>query len=326
MKKIHIAFIAICSAFTVYGQDTTVINRYNPSAMSKLVAPNARLEKIPGKYIFTEGPVWNKKGGYLLFSDVPANVIYKYIPVGESEIFMNKSGYTESDSLPTKNAGSNGLAYDTAGNLVICRHGDRNVVRILPDNKTEIIAAGFESKRLNSPNDLCISKKGTVFFTDPPYGLNKNRPQEVKYNGVYKVSNGKIELIDSTFSRPNGIILSPDEKYLYVNNSDKARMIWKRYKLDKEGNIIRSNIFFDATGMVFPGSADGMKADKKGNIYAAGPGGLIILSPQGEMIGSIKTNSMVTNCAFGDTDGKTLYITARTEVYKIRLLIPGDGF
>jgi gluconolactonase len=298
------------------------------AALNKLLAEDAKIEKVDGSFKFTEGPIWSKKEKCLLFSDVPANVIYQYQPGNaKAVVFMEKSGYTESDSLPTNNSGSNGLVFDKTGNLLICRQGNRDVAKLTPDKKTEIVTSHYQGKRLSSPNDVCIKSNGAVYFTDPPYALNKKtRLQEVPYNGVYRVFDGKVELMDSTLNRPNGVAFSPDEKYLYVNNTEKNAKIWKRYSVDKDGRVLGSSIFFDATAMEEPGMPDGFKIDKKGNMYAAGPGGMLILSPEGKLLGVVKIPEIMSNCAFGDADGKTLYITARTGLYKIRTLIPGDGF
>jgi gluconolactonase len=302
---------------------STEISRLQP-ALDKLLAKDAQLEKLPGHYLFTEGPAWNKAGGFIIFSDIPSNVIYKCKTGEEPSVFIDKSGYTGTDSIFIDNPGSNGLIYDKAGNLYVCRHGDRNVVKIASDDKVEIIASQFNGKQLNSPNDIAVKSNGAVYFTDPPYALKgKNRVKELSFNGVFRVFNGQIQLIDSTLSRPNGVALTPDEKYLFVSSSDSDNKIFRRYKLDKQGNILSSELFFDATSLEGKHTPDGFKFDKKGNLYAAGPGGLLIISSKGVLLGIIKIPEGVTNCAFGDNDGKALYITARTSVFKIRTLVGG---
>jgi gluconolactonase len=301
----------------------TEISRIQP-ALDKLIAKDAQLEKIPGKYKFTEGPAWNKAGGFIIFSDIPANVIYTYKNGEEPAVYMDNAGYTGTDSIFINNPGSNGLVYDAAGNLYVCRHGDRNVVKIAPDNSTEIIASQFNGKRFNSPNDVAVKSNGVVYFTDPPYAAKgKNRVKELTFSGIYKVFNGQIQLIDSTFSYPNGVALTPDEKYLLASSSDGKNKIFRRYKLDKQGNVLSSELFFDANSLEGKNTPDGFKFDKKGNVYAAGPGGLLIISSKGVLLGIVKISEGVTNCAFGDSDGKTLYITARTNVYKIKTLVGG---
>jgi gluconolactonase len=316
-------FVSVTNCLFSQIIDTTRIERLQPG-INKLLAKDAKLEKLPGKYIFTEGPAWNKAGGFIVFSDIPANVIYKYKTGENPSIFLDKSGYTHTDSIFINNPGSNGLVYDKAGNLYICRHGERDVVKMKPDFSIEVIASHYQGKRLNSPNDITVNSKGVVYFTDPPYALKgKNRIQELTFYGVYRTLGGKVELIDSTMFRPNGVTLSPDEKFLYVSSSDNKNKIFKRYKLDKQGYIVSSDILYDATPLPGNGTPDGLKTDKKGNIYGSGPGGLFIISQKGVLLGIIKTSEGVTNVAFGDNDSKTLYITARTSVYKIRTLVAG---
>jgi gluconolactonase len=193
-----------------------------------------------------------------------------------------------------------------------------------PDNTIEVIADNFKGKKLNSPNDVAVKSNGAVYFTDPPYAAKgKNRNRELSFCGIYRVFNGNIELIDSTFTYPNGVAFSPDEKYLYAGCSDNKNKVWKRYTLDKEGNITNQEMFYNATSIPANGAPDGFKTDKKGNMYATGPGGVLIFSPKAKLLGIIKIAEGATNVAFGDNDGKTLYITARASVYKIRTLIGG---
>jgi gluconolactonase len=286
------------------------------------VSKNAIVEKIGTEYQFTEGPVWSDEG-FLLFSDIPANRIYQWMPEGDVTVFIE----------PSNN--SNGLTFDGDGLLVACEHGGRAIVRYEPDGQRFVVADNYMGKKFNSPNDLVIHSSGAIFFTDPPWGLpelDDDPAKEIPFNGVFVIIDGEVKLIDSTLFRPNGIALSPDEKYLYVGNSqysggtDQMSDVvnsWFRYTLTEDHTAMERIEFCDAPDSSVPGNPDGMKVDMKGNLYCTGPGGLLIFNSEGKYLGSIVLPELPTNCAFGGKDGKTLFITDRKQIFKVDLLVEG---
>jgi gluconolactonase len=218
------------------------------------------------------------------------------------------------------------LTLDKQGRLIICEHGNRRVTRLEMDGKLKVLADRYEGKRLNSPNDVVVRSDGALYFTDPPHGLGKedeDLAKELKFNGVYRLADGKLQLLTSELNRPNGLAFSPDEKYLYVGNSSSKRRLWMRFEVTPDGGLANGQIFADASGSPEDGVPDGMKVDKKGNVYATGPGGIWLMSPEGKHIGTIVLPSNAANCNWGDKDGKTLYITAGTGIYRVRLNIEG---
>lgn len=307
-------------------QDPAVPLRLDPS-LDAILPAESRVEVVKGGFIFTEGPVWVKEGGYLLFSDIPANTIYKWKPGGQAEVFRKPSGYEGSDIPEGGYWGSNGLTLDKQGRLTICEHGNRRVTRIEKDGKVTVLAAKYEGKRLNSPNDAVYSSNDDLYFTDPPYGPiqgDEDSKKEVPFNGVYRLTpSGKLDLLTKELERPNGIAFSPDEKVLYVANSFRKRMIWMSFPVNRDGTVGKGKVFFDATAFPAKGVPDGMKVDKKGNLYCTGPGGVLIFSPKGKHLGTIPVPETPANLNWGDADAKTLYITAGTGIYRIRLAIAG---
>ncbi|MBS1786931.1 MAG: SMP-30/gluconolactonase/LRE family protein [Acidobacteria bacterium] len=310
--------------------DTKIV-RLDP-AFDKLVPADAKVEKLAEGYAWTEGPVWNKKDGYLLFSNIPGNEIIKWQQGTGASQFLHPSGYSGKDPFTGKEPGTNGLTYDAQGKLVMCQHGDRRIARLEADGKIIAVAAIFNGKRFNSPNDLVYDSKGNLYFTDPIYGLPKGADdpgREMDYCGVYRVDkNGKITLLTKEITRPNGIALSPDEKKLYVASSDPDKAIWMVYDLKSDGTIANGKVFFDATAWAKegkPGLPDGMKIDKGGNLFATAPGGLHVFSPDGKHLGYFDTGVPTANCAFGD-DGSTLYITANTALLRVKLTTKGEGY
>ena len=300
-------------------------------ALDDIVSANTKVEKLADGFHYVEGPVWVRQGGYLLFSDIPANVIDRWTPNGKVSVFLEPSGFTGKDAsgvgmeLTVGSAvvtliGSNGITLDRQGRVVYCAHGDRAIIRLEKDNKRTVLADRFEGKRLNSPNDLVYKSNGTLYFTDPPAGLrgNNESPQkELPFHGVYLLKAQKLQLLDKDFTRPNGLALSPDEKYLYVADSTKRLIM--RFEVKPDDTIANGQVFIDMTPDKAPGNPDGMKVDKDGNVYSSGPGGVWIISPGGKHLGTIVAPESPTNLAFGDADGKTLYLTARTGLYRIRL-------
>jgi gluconolactonase len=297
-------------------------------ALDAIVPPNPKIFKLAEGFKFTEGPVWDRKGNYLLFSDPNNNTIYKYSPEGNGQltVFREKSGYEGADIAEYGQPGSNGLTFDREGRLTINQHGNRRVVRLESDGQLTVLADKFEGKRLNSPNDLVYRSDGTLYFSDPPFGLPKffNDPRkELPFSGVFAAKDGKILLVSKDLSGPNGLAFSPDEKYFYVDNWDDHKKIVMRYEVNPDGTLKNGKLFFDMTSAGTEDALDGMKIDKAGNLYVSGPGGLWIISPQGKHLGTIIGPKHPHNFTWGDADGKTLYMCARSGLYRMRLNIEG---
>ena len=294
-------------------------------ALNSIVTESSKIEKLADGFRFTEGPVWTHEG-YLLFSDIPANSIFKWAPGGEITLFRKPSGYDGSDAPEGAFIGSNGLTIDSEGRLVICEHGNRRVTRLEKGGGLTVLADNYQGTRLNSPNDLVYKSDGSLYFTDPPYITGRRSPKELDFNGIYRLSRGEIQLLHSDMTYPNGLAFSPDEKYLYVANSDpsdRAKSLWMRFEVQPDGGLTKGTVFYDITQETEEGLPDGMKVDKNGNLYCTGPGGVWIFSPEGKHLGTIKPPEIPTNCAWGGSDGKTLYITAQTGLYRIRLAAEG---
>src|SRR5438874_3023990 len=296
----------------------------------QLVAPDAAIEKLAQGFAWAEGPIWMKKGEYLLFSDVPQNVIYRWKEAEKVTEFLKPSGYT--GTIPRGGEpGSNGLTVDSEGRLVLCEHGDRRVARLERDGQKTTLADRYQGKRFNSPNDLVYHSNGDLYFTDPPYGLegkNEDPKKELPFNGVYRLKpNGDLTLLTDKLTFPNGLAFSPDEKTLYIAVSDPARAIWMAYDVKEDGTIDHGRVFFDTTSLVkgHKGLPDGMKADKRGNLFATGPGGVFIFSPDGKHLGTLNTGEATANCNWGN-DGSVLYITADMYLCRIRTKTSGAKF
>lgn len=306
------------------------------AAVENIVPADARVEKLAEGFGFLEGPVWVRKGNYLLFSDIPANVIDKRTPDGKVSVFLTPSGFTGTDASQAGRIidngramvnliGSNAVTLDPKGRVVFCAQGDRNVVRIEKDGRRTILADRYEGKRLNSPNDLVYKSDGALYFTDPPAGLPKgddDPKKEIAFDGVFLLKGGKLQALDKTFLRPNGLAFAPGEKYLYVNDSFKKTIM--RFEVRPDDTIANGQVFIDMNGDEAPGVSDGMKVDLKGNVYCTGPGGVWIISPEGKHLATIRTPQRITNLAFGNANGKMLYLTGRTgELYGMQLLVAG---
>jgi gluconolactonase len=299
------------------------------SAINKLIDKDAKLEILGEGYTWAEGPVWVPSQQMVLFTDVPNNVAYKWKEGEGVSVFLKPSGYTAEAGKEEREPGANGLILDDQGRLLLCQHGDRRVARMdapldAPASKFVTLVDRFEGKRLNSPNDLILSSWGDIYFTDPPYGLtglDASPIKEIPFNGVYRLKkSGEIELVTDKMSKPNGIALSPDEKTLYVANSDPERSIWMAFPVNEDGSVGEGKVFFDATELtkVTPGNPDGMKVDSKGNIFATGPGGVVVLSPSGKHLGTIITGAPTANIAFAGDD-KVVFITSESRLLRMKL-------
>jgi gluconolactonase len=303
------------------------VERLDP-AMNAIVGPNPKIFKLAEGFKFTEGPIWVPNGGYLLFSDPNSNIIYKYTPgkEGELSVFRTPSGYSGADIAEYGQPGSNGLTLDGEGRLTINEHGNHRVSRLEKDGSLTVLADRYEGKRLNSPNDLVYRSDGTLFFTDPPFGLPKffdDPRRELPYSGVFSIYQGKLQVVSKDLTGPNGIAFSPDEKYLYVGNWDEKKKVVMRYEVKPDGTLANGQVFFDMTSAPGEDALDGIKVDQRGNLYVSGPGALWVISPEGKHLGTIKAPKHVHNMAWGDDDGKTLYLCARSGLYRMRLNIAG---
>ncbi|HYT68719.1 MAG TPA: SMP-30/gluconolactonase/LRE family protein [Vicinamibacterales bacterium] len=289
-------------------------------AIDAIVPRGARIEKIAGGFGFTEGPAWSPDG-YLLFSDPNNNQIYRWTPDGQVSVYRTNSGYSGADIAEYGQPGSNGLAFDREGRLTVDEHGNRRVVRIEKNGTVTVLADRFEGRRLNSPNDLVYKSDGALYFTDPPFGLPKafdDPRKELPFSGVFRLADGKLTVVASDLKGPNGIAFSPDEHYLYVTNWDTSRKIVMRYEVAADGSLANGCVFFDITGAPGEEALDGVKVDPAGNLFVSGPGGVWIISAAGRHLGTIRAPELPANMAWGDADGRTLYMTARTGVYRLR--------
>ena len=300
------------------------IVRLDP-AFDALVPKDAQIEKLAGGFTFIEGPLWRPSNA-LWFSDVVGNVVRQWTPDGKVTEILRPGGY-DGNSLPADGFnGPNGMTADKDGAVLLCQHGNRRIARIDKDMKVSTLVDKFEGKKFNSPNDLVFHSDGSLYFTDPPYGLPKgddDPTKEIKFNGVFRLANGKLQAIVKDLTRPNGIALSPDEKTLYVAVSDPAHKVVMRYDLAANGTVSNGKVFADVTAEKEDGLPDGMKVDSQGNVYSTGPGGVWVFAPDGRHLGTIKPPEVPANCGWGD-DGKTLYMTARTGLYRIKLAVAGE--
>ena len=320
------------------------IVRLDP-ALDAIVGPNPKIFKLAEGFQFTEGPVWVAEGKYLLFSDPNSNIIYKYQPNGNNagslSIFRTPSGYAGADISEYHQPGSNGLALDAYGRLTINEHGNRRVSRLEKDGSVTVLVDNYKGKRLNSPNDLVYSatRNGALFFTDPPFGLPKlyqDARKALKFSGVYSLYKGKLQLLNNELSGPNGIALSPDEKYLYVGNwydanlytngkQDEKKVVVMRFEVHDDATVSNGKVFFDMTSAKGEDAIDGIKVDQRGNLYVSGPGGLWVISAEGKHLGTINAPQHIHNMAWGEEDNQTLYLCARGGLYRMRFNIPGAG-
>ena len=310
------------------------IERLDP-ALDRLVAPDATIEVLAGGYDWSEGPVWVKSGGYLLFSDIPPNAIHRWKDGEGARLYLRPSGYTGTEPRGGE-VGSNGLTLDRDGRLVLAQHGDRRIARMdaplaNPQPKFSTLADRYNGARFNSPNDLVFHSNGDIYFTDPAYGMEKqwdDPKREMDYAGVFRrARDGTVSLMTREMTRPNGLAFSPDERRLYVAQSDQNAAIWRVFDVRPDGTLANSRVLFDATSMTKErkGLPDGLKIDTQGNLFATGPGGVLVITPEGKHLGTINTGQATSNCAFGD-DGRTLYMTADDYLMRVKLKTKGMGF
>jgi gluconolactonase len=291
-------------------KEATVPASQSQAPLESILAPDAQVEQVAAGFQFTEGPVWHPDG-YLLFSDIPADTIYRWTP-GEAKatVYRRPSGH------------SNGLTLDRQGRLIACEH-DRRVSRKEADGTLTAIATRYQGRRLNSPNDVVHKSDGSIYFTDPPYGLpGQTEGKELDWNGVYRLApGGALALLDDSFERPNGLAFSPDEQTLYVDDSYKDHI--RAFEVRPDGTLSNGRVFADLSDAAAQGVPDGMKVDRLGNVFCTGPGGIWVVSPEGDKLGRIEVPETPSNLAWGDDDYKTLYITARTGLYRVRTLTGG---
>jgi gluconolactonase len=332
----HIA--AQAAAPVVLDSTPVKLDRLSPS-IDTIVPAGAKLERIATGFTWTEGTVW--LDGSLFFADITSNSIRRWTPGKGVSIFLQPSGYKGTDHYGTE-PGSNGMTADARGRLTVAGHAQRDIFRfdtLDPAGPFTILADTYQGKRLNSPNDVVYKSDGSLYFTDPPYGLRTQKDddpeKQLNVNGVYRIPNAltqkpgappareKLQLVVSDLARPNGIAFSPDEKYLYVNNSDPKKF-WMRYRVKADGTLTDAKLLFDDTADKRPGNPDGMKVDVEGNIYSAGPGGIWIFSPEGKPLGTILIPERTANLAWAGPDRKTLYIAASGNIYRVHLKIAGE--
>ncbi len=304
------------------------IERLDPR-FDKLIPPDAKLEKLAEGFLWAEGPVWDQRKGYLLFTDIPRNSVMKWDNDDGISVFLKPSGYTGTDPRGGE-MGANGLLLDPKGRLILCQHGDRRVARAKKDGGFTTLVDRYAGKRFNSPNDAALKSNGDLYFTDPPYGMAKGKARDLDFCGVYRLSaGGKLTLLTKRMTRPNGIGFSPDEKILYVAQSDPKRAIWMAFTLKEDGTIGAGRVFSDATEFVgredLKGLPDGLKVDRAGNVFATGPGGVNVFAPDGTLLGRINPGLATANCGFAE-DGSVLYLTSHTSLCRIKTKTKGLGF
>jgi gluconolactonase len=308
------------------------IDRWDP-AMDAIVPKDWKIEKLAQGFGWAEGPIWIRKGNYLLFTDVPGNKMWKWSEAGGLEKFLDPSGAVNPDPAIWREAGANGLAVLDRHHVLLADTGNRMIQKLdLRTRSKTPVAQTFDGRKFASPNDVTRTKSGVLFFTDPPYGFKKfdDAPEkEISFNGVYRMGrDGKVTVIERELHRPNGVALSPDERTLYVTQSEPGKAIILAFSLDKAGNVTGKKLFQDLTDLVAedaPGLPDGLTVAEDGTLFTSGPGGVIVLSKDGKRLGRISDGKATANCKFGD-DGRTLYLTSHDMLARIRLNVRGQGF
>ena len=291
--------------------------------------PRAKVETLAEGFSWSEGPVWISEGGYLLFSDVPNNRIHRWTKTGGATLFLHPSGGSDGEGF--REPGSNGLKPGGPGFILVADQGNRAIARLdLRTKAKRLLASRFGGKRFNSPNDLAIARDGAIWFTDPPYGLegiDGSPLKEQPVNGVYRLgTDGRIALVEAELRYPNGIAFSPDGRTLYVSNSDPARPVILAYDMAASGAVSRRRVFADMTALAarrLPGLPDGIAVDERGNLWATGPGGVRVFRPDGRELGLISTGAAISNCTFGGSDGRTLFMTSGSMLAAVRTKVRG---
>lgn len=305
------------------------VRRFDPR-FDAIVARGAKLERVAAGFAWVEGPVWRRASGSLLFSDVVNDAIHEWRPNAPVTVFLRHAGTSGLSRFAGREPGSNGLALDARGRLLLCQHGHRRIVRLEADRTQTVLADRFEGRRLNSPNDLVVRPDGEVWFTDPPWGLPRafdDPGKELPWSGVYRLrADGGLTLSTRELRAPNGLGFSPAGDVLYVSESDPANPRWLAFPVNGDGTLGASRSFADGRELAkhAPGVPDGLDVDARGNVFAAGPGGIHVFAPDGTLLGSLWTGVATSNSAFGG-DGSDLYVTASDAVYRIRLLVKGMG-
>ena len=301
------------------------VDRLDP-LLDPLISPDAQIEILASGFEWAEGPLWLEEQQALIFTDVPANKVWKWTEKDSLSLYLSPSGYL-GDRTDKNEPGANGLTLDAEGNLILCQHGERQIGKMLstldnPKSDYEALATNFEGKRFNSPNDLVYNSRGQLFFTDPPYGTDPWDTKELDFQGVYRLDpDGKVNLLVDSLSRPNGIALSPDQKTLYIAQSDPEKARYYAFGLDESGNVVSGKVLLDVTDLQSEskkGLPDGLKVHSSGNLFATGPGGVLVISPEGKHLGTILTENGTANCGF-DTGEKYLYMTADSYLLRIKL-------
>lgn len=330
-----IALLAACTtpdaptpAYPAIGRLTA----FDP-AFHDVIARDARIERLADGFTWAEGPAWIRDGGYLLFTDVPENRLYRWSQADGLTVFLEPSGYGGPPTDTLREPGANGLSAEPGGTVLLADSGNRLVARLDPATRRKTpLATHYDGRRFNSPNDIVRRSDGAVFFTDPPYGLtglDGSPAKQLDFNGVYRLDHdGSVHLLDDSLGFPNGIALSPDQRTLYVSNSDPARPIWMAYTLDAAGDVRDKRVFADASDLAGddnPGLPDGMAVAADGTLFATGPGGVLVFDRDGKRLGRIETGAAVSNCAFGD-DERTLYMTSDDFIARVRVRVSGAGY
>jgi gluconolactonase len=327
MRSLHgrrfVGLIAI--GFTLAGAapvEAQQFERHDPR-FDALIPADAVLEELACCFQWSEGPVWDAANSAVLFSDVPDNVIYRWKEGEGLSRFMEQSGYTGEAPFTGREPGSNGLTFDRMGRLIMAQHGDRQVARLEPDGRVTVIATHYAGKRLNSPNDVVFGPSGDLYFTDPPYGLpgTFNSPEKHDVHGVYRVSlDGTVTLLSDIFNTPNGIAFAPDGRTLYVANTNPG--YWMAFPVNEDGTVGEGRRFAEAN-QGGRGGPDGLKVDLQGNVFATGPGGVVVFAPDGTLLGRILTGAPTANLTWGEDDGSVLYITANDKLVRVRTTTRG---
>jgi gluconolactonase len=327
--------LLIC--FHLNGQDSTnfptlgQIKQHHPD-LAKLIDTKTPIQVITSGFVWCEGPAWNKEGQFLVFSEIPSNSVQKWVEGEGVSKWFSPSGYTGIVDYGAE-PGSNGLMFDPEGRLISCEHGDRRISIMTKNGGKRTLADNYQGKRFNSPNDITRASNGNYYFTDPPYGLPDrftDTRRETDYCGVYLLRpSGEVVLLTKTIERPNGIGLSPDQKTLYVAQSHPDQPTITSFPVKADGTVGSGKVFYNASPLQGPdvkGVPDGLKVDAQGNLWASGPGGIMIINSNGKLLGQILTGEATSNCAFGGADGSELYITADTYVLRVQTKVKGQGF